>query len=61
MNPAMIIIVGLAAVIGWFLAARFFRPTGEIVKDVIDEAVYEITAEDEEVINVDVEVKEELK
>lgn len=48
MNPAMIIIVGLVAVIGWFLAARFFRPTGEVVKDIIDEAVYEMTAEGDE-------------
>lgn len=46
MNPAMIIIVGLVAVIGWFLAARFFSPTGKVVKDVIDEAVYEMTKED---------------
>ena len=61
MNPAMIIIIALVAIIGWFLAARFFNPTGEVVKDVIDEAVYEITADDEEAIDVDVEVKEELK
>ena len=54
MNPAMIIIIGLAAVIGWFLAARFFHPTGEVVKDVIDEATYELNAEDDE---IDVEVK----
>lgn len=48
MNPAMIIIIGLAAIAGWFLAARFFSPTGKVVKDVIDEAVYEMTKEDED-------------
>lgn len=48
MNPAMIIIILLAAIILWFLAARYFRSTGEIVKDVIDEAKYEMTVEDEE-------------
>lgn len=48
MNPALIIIVILGAVIVWFLAARFFRPTGEVVKDVIEEAVYQMTEEEEE-------------
>lgn len=48
MNPAMIIIIGLAAIAGWFLAARIFSQTGEVVKDIIDEAMYEMTAEDED-------------
>ena len=48
MNPAMIIIVLLAAIIGWFLAARYFHSTGEVVKDILDEAHYEMTVEDEE-------------
>lgn len=48
MNPAIIIIVILAAVIIWFLAAKLFRPTGEVVKDVIDEAVYQMSEEDDE-------------
>lgn len=48
MNPALIIIVILGAIIVWFLAARFFRPTGEVVKDVIEEAVYQMTEEEEE-------------
>ena len=48
MNPAMIIIVALAAIIGWFLSAKIFQSTGETVRDIIDEAKYEMTAEDEE-------------
>lgn len=48
MNPALIIIVILGAIIVWFLAARLFRPTGEVVKDVIEEAVYQMTEEEEE-------------
>ncbi len=48
MNPAMIIIIAIIAIAGWFLAARFFRQTGEAVKDVIDEAVYEMTREDDD-------------
>ena len=48
MNPAIIIIIFLAVVIGWFLAARFFRSTGEVVKDVIDEARYQMSEEDED-------------
>ena len=47
MNPAMIIIIILCAIIGWFLAARFFRSTGEVVKDVIDEVNYQMSEEDE--------------
>ena len=48
MNPAMIIIVALIAIGGWFFAARYFRQTGEVVKDIIDEAVYEMTEENED-------------
>ena len=48
MNPALAIIIILGAIIVWFLAARFFRPTGEVVKDVIDEAIYQMTEEEEE-------------
>ena len=54
MNPAIIIIIALVAIVGWFVAARFFRPTGDVVKDVIDEAVYEMTAEDDE---IEIEIK----
>ena len=54
MNPAMIIIIALVAIVGWFVAAQFFRPTGEVVKDVIDEAVYEMIAEDDE---IEIEIK----
>ena len=49
MNPAIILIVILAAVAAWFLAAQYFRSTGGVVKDIIDEAVYEMTADEEEV------------
>lgn len=45
MNPAMIIIIILGAIIGWFLAARFFRSTGEVVKDAIDEVKYQMSEE----------------
>lgn len=48
MNPAMIIIVALAAVGAWFFAARYFRQTGEAVRDIIDEAVYEMSEEDDD-------------
>lgn len=48
MNPAIILIVALAAVAAWFLAARYFRSTGEVVGDIIDEAVYEMKADEEE-------------
>ena len=48
MNPALAIIIILGAIIVWFLAARFFRPTGEVVNDVIDEAIYQMTEEEEE-------------
>lgn len=48
MNPAIILIVVIGAIIVWFLAARYFRQTGEVVKDIIDEAVYEMTEEDED-------------
>lgn len=48
MNPAMIIIVALLAIAGWFFAAKYFSKAGEAVKDIIDEAVYEMTKEDED-------------
>lgn len=52
MNPAIILIVILAAVAAWFLAARYFRSTGEAVGDIIDEAIYEMTADEEETDDV---------
>ena len=47
MNPAMLIIIFLVAIIGWFLAARYFRSTGEAMKDVIDEVKYQMSEEDD--------------
>ncbi len=47
MNPALLIIIILGAIVVWFLAARFFRQTGEVVKDIIDEAKYQMSEEDE--------------
>lgn len=48
MNPAIILIVVIGAIIAWFLAARYFRSTGEVVGDIIDEAVYEMTSDEED-------------
>lgn len=48
MNPALAIIIILGAIIVWFLAARFFRSTGEVVKDIIDEAKYQMSEEDDD-------------
>jgi Sec-independent protein translocase protein TatA len=48
MNPALIIIIVLVAIIVWFLAARLFRPTGGVVKDIIDEAKYQMSEEDDD-------------
>ncbi len=48
MNPAIVIIMLAGAVILWFLSAHIFRATGEVVKDVIDEARYQMCDYDEE-------------
>lgn len=47
MNPAMIIIIILVAIIVWFLSSKFYKPVGETVKDVVDTAIYEMTSEDD--------------
>lgn len=59
MNPALIIIIVLAAIIAWFLLARFYKPVGTTVVDMGEYAINEMKEEDDEetsiayVVNMD--------
>ena len=60
MNPAIILILLIAAVIGWFLSAGIYKAVGEHIKDVVDTAVEEL-ADDENDIEVNITMEREDK
>ena len=58
MNPAIILILLIAAVVGWFLSAGIYKTVGEHIKDVVDTAVDEM-ADDENDIEVNIKMERE--
>jgi hypothetical protein len=51
LNPALGIIIVLGCITLWFLLARFYKPIGKTVVEIGENAINEMTEEDE-VINV---------
>lgn len=58
MNPAIILILFIAAVVGWFLSAGIYKTVGEHIKDVVDNAVEEMS-DDENDIEVNIKMERE--
>lgn len=58
MNPAIILILLIVAVAGWFLSAGIYKKLGTQIKDVVDNAVEEM-ADDENDINITIMAEEE--
>lgn len=58
MNPAIILILLIVAVAGWFLSAGIYKTLGTQIKDVVDNAVEEM-ADDENDINITITTEEE--
>lgn len=54
MNPAIIIIVLIVAIVGWFLSASIYKAVGSHIKDVVDTAVEEMS-DDENDIDIIIE------
>jgi hypothetical protein len=46
MNPAMLILIFIGAIILWFLCSSLYKTVGETVGDVIESAIHEIKSED---------------
>ena len=48
MNPAFILIVAIVLIALWFLLSALYKPIGKLFGKIYDDAIKELTEEDEE-------------